>query len=73
MVGVAEALGLSTDWLVCGADVVAFAEVVAGLAVVGVAWGAVVVAFGCVVAGTDFALTTAVDVDGALPVAWAVT
>jgi hypothetical protein len=50
----AGAVGLSTDWLGCGAVVVTFAVVVA-------AFGAVVVALGCVddtpaVGGADFAV-----------------
>ena len=72
-VGVAEAVGLSTDWVGCGADEVGFAVVLAGFAVVVEGLGAVVVAFGWVVVGTDFAVTAGADVAGALLVAWAVT
>ena len=73
VLGVAEAVGLSTDWVGCGAETVALAVVGAGFEVVVGALGDVVVALGAVVVGTDFSVTTAAEVAGALLVAWTVT
>jgi hypothetical protein len=67
LVGVADAVGFSTDWLGFGAVVVAFAVVVAGLGVVVVALGCVDVA--AAVVTTDFALTTGAFVVAAAVVA----
>ena len=78
LVGVADAIGFSTDWLGWGAVVVALAVVVATWGAVVVTLGAEVVTLGCVDDAaadveTDFALITGDLVDGAWVADWVET